>query len=136
MDYLYRAFGDFKPQLDQDAAVKFVISIILMDERFDDLGCLLTDGHEIGGIGGDPGWIIERRDTGPSGDKPGYANWPDDARFHVHVDAKGYELAYPDMFMKENEFYEYVKKGLQAYIIANPLRTSEVTPLVLRLSCC
>jgi len=116
MSYLQDAFGVFNPQLDQDAAVKLALDVILMDERFDELVYLLTDGHEIGGIEGEPGWIIERRDTTASGDNPSYTNWPNGARFHAHVDVNAYELAYPDIFMKESEFHEYVKKGINAYI--------------------
>jgi len=86
MDYLDLAFGAFNPQLDKDAAVKLALNVILMDERFRELSCVITDGHEIGAIEGEPGWIIERRDSGPSGEMPGYAHWPKNARFHARVD--------------------------------------------------
>lgn len=120
MDYLQEAFGGFNPQVDQDAAVKFALSIILMDERLSELSCLLTDGHEIGGIEGEPGWIIERRDTGPSGEMPGYVDWPKNANFHVHVEPSAFELAYPNMFMGIDAFHSYVRKAIEAYVARNP----------------
>ena len=70
MDYLQQAFGGMNPQADQDAAVKFALNAILMDARLRELSCLLIDGHDIGGVEGEPGWIIERRDTGPAGKLP------------------------------------------------------------------
>jgi len=120
MDYLQEAFGGFNPQVDQDAAVKFALNAILMDERLSELSCLLTDGHEIGGVAGEPGWIIERRDTGPSGAHTYYADWPKNAYFHAHVDSSGYELAYPDMFMDVAVFHRYVSEAIKAYVANNP----------------
>lgn len=124
MDYFQDAFGGFNPQADQDAAVKFALSIVLMDERFDDLSYLLTDGHEVRRVEGEPGWIIERRDTGPSWDMPGYTDWPKTAHFHAHVDSSGYELADPDMFTDIDTFYGYVSKAMGAYVAKNPLKAN------------
>ena len=83
MDYLQQAFGSLNSQVDQDAAVKFALNAILMDVRMQELSCLLIDGHDIGAVEGEPGWIIERRDTGPAGELPYYSEWPINARFHV-----------------------------------------------------
>ena len=130
MDYLQEAFGGFNPQVDQDAAVKFALSIILMDERFGELSCLLIDGHDVGGVEGEPGWIIERRDTGPSGDMPGYAGWPKTAHFHAHVDSSGYELAYPDIFMEIDAFHSYVSKAIAAYVAKNPSKENMVQSVI------
>jgi hypothetical protein len=116
MDYLQQAFGGLNPQTDQDAAVKLSLNAILMDVRLQELSCLLIDGHDIGGVEGDPGWIIERRDTGPAGELPYYSEWPVDARFHVHVKPAAFELAYPDMFMKAHDFYSYVGRAMNAYL--------------------
>lgn len=130
MDYLQEAFGGFNPQVDQDAAIKFALSIILMDERLSELPCLLTDGHDIGGVEGEPGWIIERRDTGPSGDMPGYVDWPENAHFHVHVEPSAFELAHPHMFMGIDEFHSYVRKAIEAYVAKNPSKI-DVAKLVI-----
>ena len=122
MDYFNDAFGDFNPQGDPKVAVKFVLNSILMDDRLNELTCLLTDGHDIGGVEGEPGWIVERRDKGPSGDMPGYVDWPAGANFHVYVDRNSFELAYPEQFMKNDEFHSYVHKAIDAYIVKNPAK--------------
>jgi hypothetical protein len=116
MDYLQQAFGGLNPQTDQDAAVKFSLNVILMDGRLRELSCLLIDGHDIGGVEGEPGWMIERRDTGPAGELPYYSEWPMDARFHVHVEPSAFELACPDMFMTAHDFYSYVGRAMDAYL--------------------
>ena len=115
MDYFFEAFGGFNPQSDPDAAVKFVLNNILMDERLPELSVLLTDGHDIGGLEGEPGWSIERRDTGPSGDMPGYADWPVGTNFRVNVDENAFRLAYPEQFLKTDEFHRYVRKAMDVY---------------------
>jgi hypothetical protein len=130
MSYLEAAFGGFNPRVDRDAAVKFALVIILMDERLSDLSCLLTDGHEVGGVEGDPGWIIERRDTGPSGNMPYYADWPKTAHFYVHVDPSGYDLAHPEMFMEISTFHDYVRKGIEAYVAKNPSKVDMAEPVI------
>lgn len=115
MDYLQQAFGGLNPQTDKDAAVKIALNAILMDGRLHELSCLLINGHDIGGVEGEPGWIIERRDTGPSGEIPYYAEWPINTCFHVHVESKVFELGYPDMFMDDHEFRRYVGRAMVAY---------------------
>lgn len=116
MDYLQQAFGGLNPQTDQDAAVKFALNVILMDGRLRELSCLLIDGHDIGGVEGEPGWMIERRDTGPAGELPYYSEWPMNARFHVHVESSAFELACPDMFLAAHDFYHYVARAMDAYL--------------------
>lgn len=116
MDYLQQAFGGLNPQTDQDAAVKFALNVILMDGRLRELSCLLIDGHDIGGVEGEPGWLIERRDTGSAGELPYYSEWPANAQFHVHVDPAAFELACPDMFMTAHDFHHYVGKAMDAYL--------------------
>ncbi len=121
MDYLQQAFGGLNPQTDQDAAVKFALNVILMDGRLRELSCLLIDGHDIGGVEGEPGWMIERRDTGLTGELPYYSEWPMNARFHVHVEPSAFELACPDMFMTAHDFYRYVGRAMDAYLSGNSI---------------
>ena len=123
MDYLQQAFGGLNPQTDQDAAVKFALNVILMDGRLRELSCLLIDGHDIGGVEGEPGWMIERRDTGLTGELPYYSEWPMNARFHVHVEPSAFELACPDMFMTAHDFYRYVGRAMDAYLSGNSIET-------------
>ena len=120
MNYPQDAFNGFDPQVDHDAAVKLTLSVIFMNERLNELSSLLTDGHEIGGLEGEPGWIIERRDAGPPGDHPYFANWPTSTHFHAHVDPRIFQLAFPDVFMETHEFYGYVLKAVDEYLAKNP----------------
>ena len=129
MNYLENAFNGFNPQVDRDAAVKLALSIIFMDERLVELSFLLCDGHEIGGMEGDPGWIIDRRDLGSSS----YASWPKNTHFHANVDPRGYELVFPDFFMEVCEFHRYVNKALQEYLASNPARSNENEKIIFQL---
>lgn len=119
-DYCQEAFGRFDPQDDSDAAVKFVLSILVMDSRFDELGDLLTDGHDLGALEGDPGWIVERRDSGPTGTMPGYASWPEGKTFRAFVDPSSFELGYPEVFVDASVFRGYVCQLMDACLQADP----------------
>jgi hypothetical protein len=121
MDYLQKAFGGLNAQTDQDAAVKFALNVILLDGRLLELSCLLIDGHNIGGVEGEPGWLIERRDSGPAGELPYFSEWPLDACFHVHVEPSAFELACPDMFMTAHDFHSYVGRAMNAYLSGNSM---------------
>ena len=59
MDYLKAAFGGFAPHRDEDAAVKFVLNVVLMDNRVQELVELVVDGSPFGGIEGDA-WVDAR----------------------------------------------------------------------------
>lgn len=128
-DYFQAAFGAFDPQHDQNAAAKFVLNILMMDDRLDELGDVLTDGHAIGALEGDPGWIVERRDSGPSGDMPGYENWPKGANFRFYVDPSEFELAHPEVFLGAREVCNYLCKILDAYLSVKPMNTLAVQRL-------
>lgn len=133
MDYLQQAFEGLNPRTDQDAAVKLPLNAILMDVRLQELSCLLIDGHDIVGVEGEPGWIIERRDTGPAGELPYYSEWPVDTRFHVHVEPAAFELAYPDMFMKAHDFYSYVERAMNAYLTGSSTEVEAVQSIISQL---
>jgi hypothetical protein len=120
MSYLNEAFGGFDPRNDVDAAVKFVLNLILMDVRFDELKQLLTEGHQVGALAGDPGWVLERRDEGYDDPSLDGAAWPDAARYRAFVDPRGYELAHSEYYMSKSEFREYVTKAINAYAARHP----------------
>ena len=65
--------------------------------------------------------MIERRDTGLTGELPYYSEWPMNARFHVHVEPSAFELACPDMFMTAHDFYRYVGRAMDAYLSGNSI---------------
>jgi len=90
-------FKGFSPQRDPDAAMKFSLNCILMEDRIEHLSWLATDGHRFGGVSGEPGWEIERRDSSSSADVSGYESWPEWAslnrpRFRRHLAAINYGL--------------------------------------------
>ncbi len=115
MDYFKDAFGGFAPHIDNDAAVKFALNMILMDRMLSELEALLTDGHDIGGIEGEPGWMLERRDASKMGNAQGYEHWPVGASFLATVDVTAYELAHPEFYMDKATFCSYVRKAIDVY---------------------
>ena len=115
----------FAPQEDWDAAVNFTLNVVLSDRRTEHLANTVTTGHPMGGMGGDPGWDIERRDPLPSGDLPEYPGWPPGARFLVSVDPGCYELAHPDCYLDAPTFFTYVRNALARYVAKHPERAAE-----------
>ena len=105
MDYFNEAFGGFCPESDKDAALKFSLCVLALDGRMEELFRLVEGGGNFGGVEGDPGWIIERRDDG---DVIGYEGWPDDARFRAYVDPDGYSLSFPEFYADRRTFFKYV----------------------------
>lgn len=134
MDYFNDAFYGFAPQNDSQAAVKFVINNMLMDDRLTELICLLTDGHDTGGVEGEPGWLVERRDIGKTGDMRGYDDWPDGATFRAYVDPASFELAYPEQFLTSREFHSFVRDGVMSYLLKNPSQRKLVDLVISKLA--
>jgi hypothetical protein len=120
VDYFPQAFGGFDPSGDPDAALKLVLNAIMMDDRLDELSSILTDGHEIGALEGEPGWTLQRRDSGSAGEEPAYRSWPQDARFRAYVDPDQYHLGHSEAFAGSSAFYKYVRNVLAAYVARNP----------------
>jgi hypothetical protein len=130
-DYFNEAFNGFDPRTDKDAAMKFCLNAVLMDRRFADLQGLLTDETDLGGIAGEPNWIIERRDEG---EIKGYEAWPEFARFRAFVDPGSYELAYPEFFCDKFTFEKFVSSGIRAYCDRHPDKNQEVESILQKLS--
>lgn len=120
VDYFAQAFGGFDPSGDPDAALKLVLNAIVMDDRLDELSSIVTDGHEIGALEGEPGWTLERRDGGPAGDMPAYRNWPQGARFRAYVDPDQFRLGHSEAFASSSAFHTYARGVLAAYVARNP----------------
>jgi len=133
MSYLSDAFGGFDRQKDLDAAMKLSINEVLLNRQFENLKWLLTDRHEIGGLEGDPGWTIERRDTVASGNNQYVSDWPEGARFRAYVDPEIFELAHSEFFMDEATFHLYVAAGMQAYLKENPSEFDSVREIIERV---
>jgi hypothetical protein len=112
-DYLREAFGSFDAEKDKDAALKFALYIMVLDDRIDRLLNLMAPKIRAASIGGDPGWEIERREIT---DLEGYEDWPEGATVHASVDPRGYELAHPDFYCDHLTFFEYAQRILLAYI--------------------
>lgn len=131
MDYFKDAFGGFNPRTDKDAALKICLDVILADQRFSELDNLLPDKTEVGGMEGEPGWIIERRNEG---EIKWYENWPEFARFRAFVDPSSYALAYPEFFCDKSTFEKFVGSAIRAYCDRHPERSQEVEPILHKLS--
>jgi hypothetical protein len=131
MSYFKSAFGGFDPHNDRDAAIKFVLNVILMDKNFAFLAHVIPENSSIGKIGGEPGWTLERRDWPHL---PGaYSQWPDGSRFRAYVDPEDYELAHPECFLDKAGFYRYALAAIHAYLERNPSEASdESLQLVMR----
>jgi hypothetical protein len=126
MDYFKDAFDGFNPQKDQDAALKFSLCVLMIDRRTDELLHLVTGKEHFGGVEGEPGWIIERREEG---EQVGYETWPNDARFRAYVEPNGYSLAHPEFFADRQTFFKYVRAIVTEYVRHNPDKAEFVTKI-------
>lgn len=131
MDYFKAALGDFAPHRDEDAAVKFALNVVFMDNRLKELADLVADGSQFGGMQGEPGWALERRDAADEGNEAAYPGWPEGARFMASVDENAYRLKHPECFMSREAFMKYLVPAIDAYVAADPSR--EVAPAVVAL---
>lgn len=129
-DYFNEAFSGFDPCTDKDAAMKFCLNAVLMDRRFTDLQELLPDETGLGGIAGEPNWIIERRNEG---EVKGYEDWPEFAHFRAFVDPDGYALVYPEFFCDKATFEKFVNSAIRAYCNRHPERKQEVESILQKL---
>jgi hypothetical protein len=120
MDYFKEAFGGFSPESDIAAALKFGLCVLMLDNRTTELIRLVQGERNFGGVEGDPGWIIERREDG---ERIGYESWPSEARFRAYVDPDGYSLAHPEFFCDEKTFFSYVRDIVTAFVRRNPDRS-------------
>jgi hypothetical protein len=132
MDYFKTAFGGFAPHRDEDAAVKFALNVVLLDDRLQELAELVADGNQLGGIEGDPGWVLERRDVADEGNEAAYPHWPADTRFKASVDVDAYKLQHPEFFMSREAFMKYLVLAIDAYVAADPSRATTPSVLALR----
>jgi len=112
MDYFNEAFGGFHPDRDKDAALKFSLCVLALDNRMEELLRLVEEKSDFGGIEGAPGWVIERREDG---DAIGYDGWPDDARFRAYVAPDSYSLSHPEFFADQRMFFRYVEALIGTY---------------------
>jgi hypothetical protein len=120
MDYLHAAFGPFEPQRDRDAAMKFALNVLLMDDRLDDLAALVAPGHHTSGVGGEPGWEIDRVEScGAEG-----------IGFRAQVDPQSYALAHPEGVYDRAAFWALLRPMLQAYAKHQPEAVSAVDRIV------
>lgn len=117
VDYFVDAFGGFDPQSDSDAALKFCLNLLLLDDRSGDLLKLVKGGDNFGGAEGVPGWIVERREDG---EFVGYERWPESARFRAYVNPSEYSLVYPEYFADEETFMRYVRAIVVSYERRHP----------------
>lgn len=132
MDYFKTAFGGFAPHRDEDAAVKFALNVVLMDNRLKELVEIVVDGSRFGGIEGEPGWMLERRDVADEGNEAAYPGWPTGSRFKASVDEDAYRLQHPEYFMSREAFMKYLALAIDAYVAADSVRATAPSVIALR----
>jgi hypothetical protein len=123
-DIATAAFGRFEPQTDPDGAAKFALAAIARGRgrQMPHLVHLLTEGAPLGEIEGEPGWTLERRDDGNT--KPGYARWPEGAKYRAAVDPAQLRLAHPEKFYDRAGFHALVAQLLDAHARLHPEQES------------
>lgn len=127
MDYFNEAFGGGgHPDHDQDAALKFSLCVIALDKRMDELLRLIGGSGDVGGVEGDPGWIIECRDDE---DVIGYEKWPSEAQFRAYVAPEAYLMTYPEFYADRKTFFRYVASLVDAYKRRNPEQVGLVSDI-------
>ena len=126
----FDVFDFFQPHRDEHAAIKFSLREVLSEDRIADLMSLSEDAHKIGGIAGEPGWLIERRDSAVAEGAKGYELWPHWACFRATVDPDSFLLAYPEQFMSGEYFYSYLCEVLESYIRAVGAETDAAATLL------
>lgn len=119
MDTYPDIFLGLQPQKSPTAAIEFALLCATADNHIDLLRFVATDGHKFAGVQGQPGWLIERRDSSSPSGAPGYESWPVWASFRAYVEPEGYLLAHPEVYLGGEEFYGYLCKVLESYIRAN-----------------
>ena len=132
MDYFKAAFGGFAPHRDEDAAVKFALNVVLMDNRVQELAELVVDGSQFGGMEGEPGWMLERRDVADESNEAAYPGWPAGSRFMASVEEDSYRLQHPVLFMTREVFMKYLVPAIDAYVAADASRATAPAVVALR----
>lgn len=135
MDFLVSAFGAFSPHRDEDAAVKFALNGVLLDNRLKQLAEMVVDGSTFGGMEGEPGWMLERRDADEEDNEFDYPGWPKGPRFKASVEVDAYRLDHPVFFMTRETFLSYVRAAVDAYTSAEPTKAALSSVQALRRVC-
>lgn len=117
MDYLHQAFGAFEPQRDRNAALKFSLNVLLMDGRLEDLQGLVTAGSRVSGVGGEPGWEIDRIEAGG-------------LQYRAQVDPDSFALAHPEVRCDAAAFWAVLRPLLSAYLEHRPQDAAAVKLIV------
>jgi hypothetical protein len=126
MDYFKEAFGGFNPQSDQDGALKFALDVVFADHRLRDLIRVISFEDGVGGMEGEPGWIIEHREET---EIKGYEEWPEGSTFRSFVDPEFYSLAHPEFYCDGKTFRRYIEAIVDAYVVHHPERKYEIDSL-------
>ena len=128
MSIYQEAFGPYAPHTDPDAAVKFCLQALALDNRLAALADVLKEGSRVSGIGGEPGWELERRDDADRTED--FADWPTGARFRAFVDPGEFELGTPEGFYTRAALLGFVEAIVHAYLACHPNQSSRLEPVI------
>lgn len=119
-------FSRFDPREDADGAAKFALAAIGRGRarQMPQLTQLLSEKAFLGGLEGEPGWSLERRDDGNI--MPGYDTWPPGAKYRAYVDPEAYRLPQPEVFYDKAGFHALVGAMLDEFETSHPDQTEVV----------
>ena len=109
---LRRAFPRFSPS-DLDAAMVFCLDVAICHNQANMIMQLIDPASNLGGVEGDPGWIIEKRRDKNSPEY--YDSWPTWAAYRVFLDPQAFEVDHPEYYAIEDEFLRCWETLLSAY---------------------
>lgn len=96
----------------------FVLDQIVQSSSTGSLVSLLDDQSAIAGIGGDPGWMVERRK--PAMAENGDVHWPQGAEFRVLLGEECRHTWETEQFYSSAEFHQCLHEVLVARKISVP----------------
>jgi hypothetical protein len=125
---LLTAFPEFFGPANHDAAMQFCINAVIHNGQLPMLARLLDPSSDLGEIGGEPGWTIEKRKTIAT---PGaYSTWPTWAEFRTFFFPEAYAVPVPESYSTEEQFLLCLKQLLIAYSGQDPTIFTEIPGII------
>jgi hypothetical protein len=133
---LRRKFRDAVRFTSGNAQLRLILSSIFKQRQFGQFACLLTDGHAVNCMRGEPGWELKRCEL-----KENYPNWVGFCKFVkgpvfcVYVDPEKFYLDYHRSIRHKNAisgdwFYDEIKESLCDFLEDNPSEIAAAQPVI------